>query len=137
MAHGLSTIRRDDSPQFLMVMDRMDREVPTCRANESLRAVRERSQQKGYSVCAVINETGIVLGLVSEREWESDPTASVEQWMGPGPTTLRPSDSLEKAKHLLEKSPGGVLVTDSDGKLLAAFTGQGDKKQLPESEVWS
>jgi CBS domain-containing protein len=108
MAHGLPTIRKNDSPQSAIVSDRIDRDVPTCRANESLRELRERAQHKSYSVCAVINEAGIVLGIVSEREWESDPTASAEQWMDPGPTTLRPSDSLEKAKRLLEKSAGAV-----------------------------
>jgi CBS domain-containing protein len=137
MAHGLPTIRKNDTTQSLIVSDRVDRQVPTCRANESLRVARERAEHTRYSLCAVINEAGIVLGIVSEREWESDPTASAEQWMDPGPTTLRPSDSLDKAKHLLEKSAGAVLVTDSDGKLLGAFTGEQEKQQLPESEVWS
>ena len=128
MAHGLPTVRKNDGRESSIVIDRMDREVPTCRANESLRVVRERAQHKSYLLCAVINEAGIVLGMVSKHEWESEPTASAEQWMDPAPTTLRPSDSLDKAQRLLEKSAGAVLVTDSDGKLLGAFTGHGDKQ---------
>jgi hypothetical protein len=43
---------------------------------------------------------------------------------GFGADTLRPSDPLEKAQQLLQKTDhGAVLVTDSDGKLLGAFFG--------------
>jgi CBS-domain-containing membrane protein len=67
-----------------------------------------------------------------------------EQLMDPAPTTLRPSDPLEKAKQMLgESDQGAVLVTDSDGKLLGAFFGANDdqepgrKQELPDTEVWS
>lgn len=80
--------------------------------------------------------------MISKRDWERDPTASAEQLMDGGPTTVRPSDPLEKAERLLEKSDRGtVLVTDSDGKLLGAFLGEqkiedaASKQQLPNSEV--
>ncbi|HEX6435695.1 MAG TPA: CBS domain-containing protein [Candidatus Binatia bacterium] len=78
------------------------------------------------------------------RDWETDRTASAEQLMDPAPTTLRPSDPLEKAKQMLgESDRGAVLVTDSDGKLLGAFFGANDdqepgrKQELPDTEVWS
>ena len=64
--------------------------------------------------------------------------------MDSAPTTLRPSDPLEKAKQMLnESNRGAVLVTNSDGRLLGAFFGvsekeqPGRKQQLPNSEVWS
>ena len=122
----------------------MQSEVPTCRLDEPVGEVGARAEQRGYRMCPVVNENGIVLGVISKRDWETDPTASAEELMDGAPTTVRPSHSLEKAEQVLQKSDrGAVLVTDSDGKLLGAFFGAakneeaGRKQQLPESEVWS
>ena len=122
----------------------MQTEVPTCGLDEPVGQVGTRAEQRGYSVCTVVNEKRIVLGMISKRDWETDPTALAEQLMDSAPTTLRPSDSLEKAEQVLQKNDrGAVLVTNSDGKLLGAFLGtaktdqSGRKQQLPESEVWS
>ena len=117
-------------------------ELPTCRLDEPAGKAGARAEERGYSVCPVVNENGIVLGVIGKRDWDTDPTASAEQLMDPAPTTLRPSDSLEKAKQKLDQSDrGAVLVTNSDGRLLGGFFGVGDdksagrKQQLPESEV--
>jgi len=125
-------------------MDHMQLELPTCRLDEQVGQAGARAQERGYSVCPVVNQNGIVLGVIGKGDWDTDPTASAEQLMDPAPTTLRPSDSLERAKQKLDESErGAVLVTDSDGKLLGAFFGEGNneepvrKRQLPQSEVWS
>jgi CBS domain-containing protein len=125
-------------------MDHMRLELPTCRLDEPVGQAGARAEERGYSVCPVVNDNGIVLGVIGKRDWDTDPTASVEQLMDSAPTTLRPSDSLEKAKQMLDASDrGAVVVTDSDGKLLGAFFGAGKneeplrKQQLPDSEVWS
>jgi CBS domain-containing protein len=126
------------------VMDHMQRELPTCRLDEPVGQAGARAEQHGYSVCPVVNEKRIVLGVIGKRDWDTDPTASAEQLMDGAPTTLRPSDPAEKAKQMLDQSDrGAVLVTDSDGRLMGAFFGVADnnepgrKQQLPESEVWS
>ena len=126
------------------MMDRIEHEVPTCRLDEPVGQAGARAQQRGFNVCAVVNQHGIVLGVIGQSDWDKDPTASAEQLMASAPTTLRPSASLEKAQQTLEKSDrGAVLVTDSDGKLLGAFLGtakneqSGGKQQLPDSEVRS
>jgi CBS domain-containing protein len=140
----LPAIKENQNQESLTVMDRMQSEVPTCRLDEPVGQVGTRAEQRGFTVCPVINENGIVLGVISKRDWDHDPTASAEQLMDGAPTTLRPSASLEKAEQMLQKSDlGAVLVTDSDGKLLGAFFGAanneepGRKQQLPEWEVWS
>jgi CBS domain-containing protein len=140
----LPAVKENQNQESLTVMDCMQSEVPTCRLDEPVGQVGTRAEQRGYNVCAVVNEKGIVLGVISKRDWENDPTASAEQLMDPAPTTLRPSVPLEKAEQILQKSDrGAVLVTDSDGKLLGVFSGAGRneeagrKQQLPESEVWS
>jgi CBS domain-containing protein len=141
----LPAIKDNQNRESLMVMERMQGGVPSCRLDEAVGQVGTRAQQRGFSVCAVVNQHGIVLGIIGQSDWDSDPTASAEQLMASAPTTLRPSASLEKAQETLEKSDrGAVLVTDSDGKLLGAFLGSaaknqepGGKQQLPDSEVWS
>lgn len=143
MAYGLPTIKENQDQESLTVLDRLHREVPTCRLGEPLGQVGTRAQQHGFTVCPVVNENGIVLGVVSEADWRSDPTASVQQLMEPGPTTLRPSASLQQAEETLKKSGrGAVFITNSDGQLLGVFLGaskvqQPGKQQLPGSEVWS
>jgi len=127
------------------VIDRMQREVPTCRLDEPAGQAGTRAQQHGFSVCPVVNDSGIVLGAIRRHDWEKDPTASAEQLMDAAPTTLRPNYPLEKAKQRLEESDhGAFIVTDSDGKLLGAFVGgaadnpaQSGKQQLPDAKVWS
>jgi CBS domain-containing protein len=116
--------KENQNQESLTVMDHMQSEVPTCRLDEPVGQVGTRAEQRGFTVCPVVNENGIVLGVISKRDWDQDPTASAEQLMDGAPTTLRPSASLEKAEQMLQKSDrGAVLVTDSDGKLLGAFFG--------------
>jgi len=130
LAHGLPAIRENQNRESLTVMDHMQVEVPTCRLDEPVGQAGTRVEPRGYRVCPVVNENGIVLGVISKRDWDSDPTASAEQLMDSGPTTLRPSASLEKAEEMLKKSDrGAVLVTDSDGKLLGAFFGDGNNEE--------
>jgi CBS domain-containing protein len=144
LAHGLPAIRENRDPETIWVMDHMQRELPTCRLDEAVGQAGARAEQRGYSVCPVVNENGIVLGVIGKRDWDIDPTASAEQLMDSAPTTLRPSDPLEKAKQLLQTiEHGAVLITDSDGKLLGAFLGAANneearrKQQRPQSDVRS
>ena len=121
-------IRENREPESLWVMDHMQVELPTCRIDEPVGQAGARAEERGYSICPVVNENGIVLGLIGKRDWDTDPTASAEQLMDSAPTTLRPSDPLEKAKQTVNESDrGSVLVTDSDGKLLGAFFGASKK----------
>ena len=125
-------------------MDHMQLEVPTCRLDEPVGHAGARAEERGYSACPVVNENGIVLGVIGKYDWDTDPTVSVEQLMDSAPNTLRPSDPLDKAKQTLNQSGrGAVLVTTSDGRLLGAFVGVHDdkelgrKEQLPDSGVRS
>jgi CBS domain-containing protein len=124
LAQGLPAIRENREPETLWVVDHMQRELPICQLDEAVGQAGARAEQRGYSVCPVVNENGIVLGVIGKRDWDTDPTASVEQLMDSAPTTLRPSDPLGKAQQLLQKPDhAAVLVTDSDGKLLGTFLG--------------
>jgi len=97
-----------------LTADALVRDVPTCRSDEPVEAARARLDEH-WPFCMVVDETGIVLGLV-----QSDaPGETVEEAMEPGPTTVRASQPLEP---LLEALAGTaeplVPVTDPDGRLL-------------------
>jgi CBS domain-containing protein len=95
------------------------RDVPTCSLGERLGDVRNRAAAAGLDACVVITEGRVVLGLLRAAELQADPGLLVEQVMRPGPSTYRPSVSVEEMRRTmtdrnLESSP----VTTSDGKLV-------------------
>lgn len=99
------------------------RDVPTCRLGDLLGDVQARVQAAGWDACVVVNDERVVLGLLREKELGADPNLVVEQAMRPGPSTFRPSVSIEEmakfmAEHSLQNSP----ITTSDGRLVGLLT---------------
>jgi CBS domain-containing protein len=95
------------------------RDVPTCRLEESLRAVRTRVRAAGWNACVVINEARIVMGLLRADELGRKEDVTIEAAMRPGPSTLRPNIEIAEvaafmAKHDLPNMP----VTTSWGELV-------------------
>ena len=62
-------------------MDQMQVELMTCRLDEPVGQAGARAEERGFAVCGVVNQHGIVLGLIGKRDWDTDPTASAEQLM--------------------------------------------------------
>ena len=95
------------------------RDVPVCRLSDKIGDVRERAQEAGWDACVVVNDERIVLGLLRRKELDSDPQATAEQVMRPGPTTFRPNVPVqEMAERMRERGARTVLVTLSEGKLV-------------------
>ena len=94
-------------------------DAPMCTPNDRLADVRERVVAAGYDLCPVVNEHQVLLGLLRGDALSKDAEARVADVMELGPTTLRPSNPVEK---LLESRMNqGVkhwIVTTSHGKLL-------------------
>jgi CBS domain-containing protein len=138
LAYGLPVEGEEaDSP---MVIDRMQTDVPTCRLNDSLREAKQRAEKLSFNLCAVVNEEGIVLGLVREEMWKEGQALAVEKVMELGPTTFRPSYTVDDATEFLTKQElDAALITSSDGKLMGVFRRSldPDKKQIPKSEIWA
>jgi CBS domain-containing protein len=138
LAYGLPVEKRAGGPP--MVIERIERQVPTCGLKDSLREAKQRADKFGSSVCAVVNDRGIVLGLLREDAWKNDPAVAAEKVMESGPTTLRPSFPAEQAAELLSKrNQDAILVTCSDGKLIGVFKQPKSEadKQRPKSEIGS
>jgi CBS domain-containing protein len=120
-AFGLPVDKGENGP--VMVIEQMECQVPTCGLNESVGEAKQRAKKLGFQICVVMNEQGVVSGVIGKNAWEKDSDITVESVMEPGPTTLRPSYSVEDAKDLVMKSSRDAIITSSDGRLLGLFRG--------------
>ena len=95
-------------------------DVPVCRLDEKLSDLAQRLGPTSWSECVVVNEPGIVLGLMRKSMWEgaaSETTA--EQVMEPAPITFRPyARGDELVPYMQQKKMKTALVTTADGKLV-------------------
>jgi CBS domain-containing protein len=116
MAAGLPT---EGSIARHRVADVVRRDVPTCRLDEPMRAVRERVREAGWNVCVVVNQEGIVMGLLREEELGRGDEEPVEEMMRPGPSTFRPHVPVGTiAHHMLDHDLPNSPITTSDGRLV-------------------
>jgi len=116
MAAGLPT--EGTNAQRPRLADVLRTDVPTCSLGERLGDVSSRVAAAGWDACVVL-EDRVVLGLLRARELRADPGLLVDRVMRPGPSTYRPSVSVDEMRQImtdrhLESSP----VTTSDGRLV-------------------
>ena len=98
------------------------RDIPLCSSTECVGEVRRRIKAAGWDRVVVVNDAGIVLGLLSGRALESVADTPVEEAMDPAPVTFRPNTLAHELVHHLERA--GVhtaLITDADGVLIGVF----------------
>jgi Mg/Co/Ni transporter MgtE len=74
-------------------------------------------------VAVVVDEAGVVLGLLRSEQLESEPPGlRVEEAMRPGPSTFRPYVPIkEMADYLVEHQLDSVPITTSGGKLVGVL----------------
>jgi CBS domain-containing protein len=97
-------------------------DVPTCALSEQLEAVRQRVQGSGWDQCIVVNDQGIVLGRLRQKELTAEKEASVEAVMESGPTTIRPDTMLDDlVKRMRARRVESIVVSTSDGQLLGVL----------------
>ncbi len=120
VAFGLPVETGQDGPS--MLIEQIDRQIPISGSSDSVGEAKRRAETLGFRFCAVVNEEGILLGLLKEEDWQNDLAVAAEKVMDPGPTTLRPSSLFDEAAELLAKrKQNAILVTSSDGKLMGVF----------------
>lgn len=97
-------------------------DVPTCRLDERLPDVRRRVRASSWDICIVVNDEQIVLGRLGGQVLRSDADLSVEEAMTEGPSTVRPSVTLEAIlERMRKRNLTNVLVTRSDGTLIGVL----------------
>ena len=101
------------------LVDVVRRDVPTCSLGERMGDVRDRAVAAGWDACVVVSQDRVVLGLLRAKELQADPQLPVERVMRPGPSTYRPSVSVEEMRRTMtERNLENSPVTTSDGKLV-------------------
>ena len=95
------------------------RDVPTCRLEEPIQAVRERVAAAGWNACVVVNEVRVVMGLLRAEELQKGQDERVDRVMRPGPSTFRPHVPIDDVvKFMVAHDLPNAPVTTSDGKLV-------------------
>jgi hypothetical protein len=85
------------------------RPIATCRLGTPLDQVKDRP-------CAVVNDQGIVLGLLRHP---GDAPGTVDDHMEAGPTTVRASEEVAALLHRMQHARvAGILVTTPEGRPL-------------------
>ena len=102
------------------------REVPTCRIDERIGAVRDRTREGDWDVGIVIDDRRVVLGLIDAETIDVDPDTPVEQVMQSNPVTFRPNlRAGQVPDYLKTQRTRRALVTTSDGVLVGLLRIEG------------
>lgn len=95
------------------------KDVPVCGLKDRLGDVSERVKAKGWNAAVVVNDDGVVLGLLRAKELAGDPDQLVEVAMRPGPSTFRPFVPLHEMAHfMIEHKIENAPITTADGRLV-------------------
>ena len=102
--------------------DHARKDVPTCRLDEPLTAVRKRVRATGLDTCIVVNQQRIVLGRLGRSALTNDDERTVEEAMSAGPSTIRPDTPLATiTQRLRDKNLTSALVTTLEGELVGVL----------------
>lgn len=104
--------------------DVADETVPTCGLDDRIGDLRERVDADGRQTCIVVNERGIVLGLLRQKALASPNDKRAEDVMAPGPKTFRPNLRLEDLLESMREHDikTNSLVTTGEGQLLGVIS---------------
>jgi rhodanese-related sulfurtransferase len=106
-----------------LIGGRVDPEVVTCRVGDTVDAVRERLAPADLDHVVVVDDRGVVVGLLDASGADGHARRPVASAMTQAPQTFRPSMPVSKAAEWMRKHGAGrMLVTSSDGVLLGAVS---------------
>jgi predicted transcriptional regulator len=106
--------------------------VPRCEPRERLGEVRARVRHEGWDQAIVVDDAGVVLGVVTSEALDGDTDTPVERVMEGGPRTIRPSVLLEKVDEYVPREADRVLVTNPDGVLIGTLFRADVERRLRE-----
>jgi CBS domain-containing protein len=85
--------------------------------------VRNRVAAAGWDACVVVNEDGVVFGLLREKELAQGGDGPLAGAMRRGPSTFRPNVPIaEMAHYMLDHDLPSSPITTSDGRLVGLLT---------------
>jgi predicted transcriptional regulator len=117
LASGGEVVRPEGSPPTAGELARRD--VPACGLLDDVETVAARVAETNWTICAVLNAEGVVLGLLGRSGLTSSGRAG--ESMREGPSTIRPDQTRDAVAARMKKHDLSVqLVTTSDGRLVGA-----------------
>lgn len=98
--------------------------MPTCRPDERIRDIADRVRVDGRETCVVLNQQGIVLGVVRKHALASDADRTVSDVMRSTPSTFRPNVTLEELLKWMREHDvkTNSLVTTAEGRFLGIIS---------------
>lgn len=109
------------------------RDVPTCRPDERLADVRERTG--AWETCLVLDDDGVVLGRIGRSALRRDDDVTAEEAMTSGPSTIRPSARLTWAvERMRERDLATWPVTTSEGRLVGLLYREDAERALGSAD---
>lgn len=111
--------REGEQAKLARVMDVVRCDVPVCRIDDRIGAVRDRVRAAGWDTCVVTTDDRIVLGRIPTEAFAAAPDTPVETLMESGPSTFRPDRPLpEMVEYMYQHGDRTALITDQDGRLI-------------------
>ncbi len=110
----------------------------SCGPDATLAEARERAEASGDPLCAVVDDSGVLLGRIDGAALEGDPAARAGDVMEPQPPTEKPDTFLHSLAERLGRNPHpSVLVTSrgyhEGGVLLGALYREDVERVLAEN----
>jgi len=103
-----------------IVADAITVDPPRCRSGDTVG--RARSLLGDDTQVIVVNDPGVVLGVMRKESWEAADEALVADVMRLGPSTVRPGSMLiPLLERMKAKETESVLVSDPEGRLIGVL----------------
>lgn len=100
-------------------------DVPTCAPGDRLTSVRAALATSPLGTVVVVDAGGVVLGRLGVAALDAGDDTLVEELMGEGPATVRPSEEAGPLRERMRRAGvEAVIVTRSDGILVGGFAAQ-------------
>jgi CBS domain-containing protein len=115
--------------------DVAERDSPICALHERLGDVRDRLQAAGETGCIVVNDQRVIVGRLRGEALNGDPEQTAEAVMEAGPTTVRPSASLDTLVARMQKRrTGSIIVSTANGELIGVLRREEGERRLAEQK---
>lgn len=132
-AAGLPTDGTASSEQRIADATRPD--IPTCHPDDTIATARSLTFDAGWDECIVVDCDGIVVGRLRSHAWDADDTATADEVMELGPTTVRPDGLLAPfVERMKKRNTALVTVATPQGHLIGVLL-RADGERLVSGET--
>jgi CBS domain-containing protein len=122
------------------VIDATRSDVPTCQQDDTIGQIRSRVIDEGWDLCVVLDCDGMAIGRIRGDGFESPDDRRVVEVMEPGPSTVRPDQTLQPlVQRMHKRNASNVIVTTPQGRLVGILLRDEADRLLagePPQRIW-